>query len=265
MRGAGARLQDRARRLWRWLFPPRVELPEEVARLVRTLYPTLDLGAVRFHRGLPHLVRLLGSEAVTIPAPLARRRTCVYVDPAHWDTGSVEGIGTLLHEAYHALQAQEAGWGLGPFRPFLLLYFAAGAANRFQYEGHPMEEAAYLLAGRRHSRFESTCGGTLPDPAAVEHLAPLASGLRFWRDLARSVPFVRRLAVAEPIPPAAALLLPFPVTAWLLVWSVALVLAWLGWLLVAGIGAGAAASMWALGAALSWTGNLSRPSGPALP
>ncbi|HEY4588602.1 MAG TPA: hypothetical protein VII86_05220, partial [Thermoanaerobaculia bacterium] len=127
MREVGARLQDQARRLWRWLFPPRVELPEEVARLVRTLYPTLDLGAVRFYRGLPHLVRLLGSEAVTVPAPLARRRTCVYVDPAHWDTGSVEGIGTLLHEAYHALQAQEAGWGLGPFRPFLLLYFAAGA------------------------------------------------------------------------------------------------------------------------------------------
>ncbi|HEY4561723.1 MAG TPA: hypothetical protein VIJ36_02025, partial [Thermoanaerobaculia bacterium] len=97
MRGLGRRLQDRARRLWRWLFPERIELPEEVARLVRTLYPALDLRAVTFHRGVPHLARLLGSEAVTVPAPLARRRTCVYVDPAHWDTGSVEGIGTLLH------------------------------------------------------------------------------------------------------------------------------------------------------------------------
>jgi hypothetical protein len=266
MRALGARLQDQARRLWRWLFPERMELPEEVARLARALCPTLDLAAVRFYRGLPHLVRLLGSEAVTLPAPLARRRTCVYVDPRYYDTGSVEGVGTLLHEACHALQAQEAGWGLGPFRPFLLLYFAAGAANRFQYAGHPMEEAAYLLAGRRHSGFESACGGTLPDPAAVERLAPPASGLRFWRDLARSVPFVRRLAAAEPLPLAvAALVLPLPLALWLLVWSVALVLAWLGWLLVVGIGAGAAALVWSLGAALSWTGNLSRPSGADLP
>jgi hypothetical protein len=260
MRELGARLQDRARRLWRWLFPERVELPEEVARLARALYPTLDLGAVRFHRGLPHLTRLLGSEAVTLPAPLARRCTCVYVDPRYYDPASVEGVGTLLHESYHALQAQEAGWGLGPFRPFLLLYFACGAANRFRYEGHPMEESAYLLVGRRHSRFESTFGRTLPDTVAVEPLAARMSGLRFWRDLARSVPFVRRLAAAEPIPPAVAfLLLPFPVAAWLLVWSVALVLAWLGWLLVTGLGAGVAAVMGAVGAVLSWMGDLSRP------
>lgn len=259
MRGLGSRLQDRARRLWRWLFPPRTELPEEVASLLRAVYPTLDLGAVRFHRGLPHLTRLLGSEAITIPAPLARRRTCVYVDPACYDTGSVEGIGTLLHEAYHALQAQEAGWGLGPFRPFLLLYFAAGAANRFRYEGHPMEEAAYLLVGRRHSRFEITCGRRLPDVMAVEPLAASASGLRFWRDLARSVPFVRRLAAAEPIPLAAALVLSLPVAGWLLVWSVAVAVAWLGWLLVAGLGACVAMVVGSVGAALSWMENLLSP------
>lgn len=266
MRGLGASLQDRARRLWRWLFPERIELPEEVARLVRTLYPTLDLGAVRFHRGLPHLTRLLGTQAITLPAPFARRRTCVYVDPKSYDPSSVEGIGTLLHEACHALQAQEAGWGLGPFRPFLLLYFGAGAANRFRYQGHPMEEAAYRLAGRRHSRFESSFPdwqGDLAVLAAPCHdLAAPTSGLRFWRDLARSVPFVRQLAVAEPILPAvAALVLPLPVAAWLLVWSVAVALAWLGWLLVAGAGAGAVAILWALGAALSWIGNLPRPGG----
>ncbi len=269
MRGLGRRLQDRARRLRRWFFPERIELPEEVARLLRTLYPTLDVGAVRLYQGLPHLTRLLGSEAFTMPAPLARRRTCIYVDPRYYDTGSIAGIGTLLHEAYHALQAQEAGWGLGPFRPFLLLYFAAGAANRFRYRGHPMEEAAYLLAGRRHSRFESAFPDWRGDLTVLEApcrgLAVPASGLRFWRDLARSVPFVRRLAAAEPIPlGVAALVLPLPVAAWLLVWSVAVALAWLGWLLVVGIGAGAVAVVWALGAALSWTGNLSRPSGPDL-
>ncbi|MFL6232863.1 MAG: hypothetical protein ACJ76N_06990 [Thermoanaerobaculia bacterium] len=264
MRGLGRRLQERARRLWRWLFPERIELPEEVARLLRAMYPALDLGAVRFHQGLPHLTRLLGGEAITVPALLARRRTCIYIDPEHYDTGSVEGIGTLLHEAYHALQAQEAGWGLGPFRPFLMLYFAAGAANRFRYKGHPMEEAAYLLAGRRHSRFESAFPDWRGDLTVLEApcrgLAAPASGLRFWRDLARSVPFARRLAAAEPIPLAvAALLLPLPVAAWLAVWSVAVAVAWLGWLLMAGLGAGVAAVMGFVGAAFSWIEDLSSP------
>jgi hypothetical protein len=228
MRGIGARLQNQARRLWRWLFPPRVELPEEVARLVRTLYPTLDLDAVRFHQGVPHLIRWTGGEAITIPAPFARRRTCVYVDPEHYDTGSVEGIGTLLHEAYHALQAQEAGWGLGPFRPFLALYFACGAANGFRYKGHPMEEDAYVLAGRRHSRFESAFAGVeRPDLAAgiLAELAAPSSGVRSWTALARGLP---------PLPRWLALpLLPL----WLLLWAGAAALVWLARLLVEGLGA----------------------------
>ena len=265
MRDLGLRLQDRARRLWVWLFPPRVELPEEVARLVRTVYPTLDLDAVRFYRGLPHLIRLLRSEAINIPAPFAPR-TCVYVDSAHYDTGSVEGIGTLLHEAYHALQTQEAGWGLGPFRPFLVLYFAAGAANRFQYAGHPMEEVAYRLAGCHRSRFESAFPDWEGDLAALEEhcrdLAVETSGLRFWRDLARSVPFVRRLVGEGAVSPVAALLLALPVAVWLATWSLAAALAWLGWLLVAGVGAGAAAMLWALGAALSGKEIFRGPRGP---
>jgi hypothetical protein len=243
MRGLGARLQDQGRRLWRWLFPPRVELPEEVARLVRALYPTLDLGAVRFYQGVPHLIRLAGSEAITIPAPLARRRTCVYVDPRSYDTGSVEGIGTLLHEAYHALQAQEAGWGLGPFRPFLALYFACGAANGFRYQGHPLEGDAYVLAGRRRSRFESAFAGVeRPDPGAaiLAELATASSGVRSWPALARSLPpaLPRWLALQ---------LLPL----WLLLWAGAAALVWLGRLLVEGLGALAAGLLWACGNFLS--------------
>jgi hypothetical protein len=223
-----------------------------VARLLEAVFPTLDLDAVRFHRGLPHLTRLLGAEAVTIPAPLARRRTCVYVDAAHYDAGGAAGVGTLLHEAYHCLQAQEAGWGLGPFRPYLTLYFARGAANRFRYEGHPMEVDAYRLAGSRHSRFESAFPDWPAGGAACRDLAVQGSGLRFWRDLTRSLPFVRRPVGEEPTPAGiAALLLPLPLAAWLAVWGVAPVLFWLAWLLVAGAGAGAAAAVWAAGALLS--------------
>ncbi len=243
MRGLGARLQDQGRRLWRWLFPPRIELPEEVSRLVRTLYPMLDLDAVHFHRGMPHLTWLTGSEAITIPAPFARRRTCVYVDPAHYDAGGIEGIGTLLHEAYHALQAQEAGWGLGPYRPFLALYFACGAANGFRYKGHPMEVDAYLLAGDQDSRFESAFADVeRPDPeaAVLAGLVTASSGVRSWPALARSLPL--------PLPRWLALpLLPF----WLLLWAVAAALVWLARLLVEGLGALAAGLLWSCGNFLS--------------
>ncbi|HEY2289060.1 MAG TPA: hypothetical protein VGM86_00040 [Thermoanaerobaculia bacterium] len=243
MRGLGARLQDQGRRLWRWLFPPRVELPEEVARLVRALYPTLDLDAVRFHRGMPHLTRLTRSEAITIPAPFARRRTCVYVDPRYYDPGSVEGIGMLLHEAYHALQAQEAGWGLGPFRPFLALYFACGAANGFRYEGHPLEDDAYGLAGRRHSRFElAFAGGERPDPGAalLAGLATASSGVRSWPALARSLPLAPPRWLALPLLPL-----------WLLLWAGAAAIVWLARLLVEGLGALAAGLLWGCGIFLS--------------
>ncbi len=246
-----SRLREAGSRLWRWLFPPEVELPAGARRVIATLLPGLDLGRVSFHLGMPHLARRTGSVAITLPAPLSRRIR-IYVDPRHWDPGSPEGLGTLIHEAYHALQAQECGRSWGPFQPFLILYFAAGAANRFRYRGHPMEEAAYRLAGRPGSRFESTFAAWRADFAALDEpccdLAAPASGLRFWRDFARSIPVVRRLAAAEPLPFAiAALILPLPVAVWLLGWSAVAVLAWLARLLFEGTGALIAGVLWGLG------------------
>jgi hypothetical protein len=259
MRGLGSRLQDRARRLWRWLFPERIELPEEVTGFLRALYPGLDLGAVTFHRGVPHLTRLLGSQAITIPALLARRRTRVYLEPAYYDPSSVEGIGTLLHEAYHALQAQEAGWGLGPFRPFLTLYFACGAANRFRYEGHPLEEDAYRLAGRPHSLFEATFAAAAPDLAGLERLAAPSSGLELWRKLAASTPLARRCLGEDARRRRAFALLGSPLIAlWLLVWTLSAFLVWLARLLVEGIGAAATGVLWSLGFVLSSIEGLCR-------
>jgi hypothetical protein len=250
-----SRLRETGRRLWRWLFPPEVALPAGARRVIAALLPGLDLGRVAFHLGMPHLAGLTGSAAITLPALLSRR-VRIYVDPRCWDPGSPEGLGTLVHEAYHALQAQESGWLWGPFQPFLVLYFAAGAANRFRYRGHPMEEEAYRLAGRPGSRFESTFAAWRDDFAALEErccdLAAPASGLRIWRDLARSTPFVRRLAAAEPLPAATAgLLLPLPVAAWLLIWSGATAAAWIARLLFEGTGALIAGVLWGAGACLA--------------
>jgi hypothetical protein len=247
-RGSGRRLQDRARRLWRWLFPARIEPPPEVARILRAVYPALDLGAVSFHLGVPHLIRLLGSAAIVLPHPLTPRRTCVYLEPGAWDPESVEGLGTLIHEGYHALQAQEARRGFGPLCPYLVLYFAQGAANGFRYSGHPMEDDAYELAGRRGSRFETAFAGRRPvEAAAIERagLATASSGVRFWRGLARSLPSS----------PFALPLLPL----WLLAWTGVVSFLWIARLLIEGAGSAAAGLLWGIGNVLGSIGKLLYP------
>lgn len=260
---AGDRLQDRARRLWRWVFPEEVELPEEARRIVRAVYPSLDLDAVSFHLGVPHLLRLIGSHAITIPALLAPRRTRVYFAPEAWRPGTLSWLGTVIHEAYHALQVQDSRWGFGPVRPFLILYFACGAANGFRYEGHPLETDAFCVAGSRWSRFESAFSQRVPDPGAVEEKAPLlatvASSLRFWGRLTESTPGLRRL-VASPVrrPWLVAFLAPLPATLWLLLWTGAACLVWLGRLLVEALGAVGAGVLWGTGALLSGIGRIPR-------
>ena len=246
----GDRLRQSARRLWRWFFPEKISLPEEARAVLQALYPTLDLDAVVFHRGMPHLIRLLGGQAITIPAVFAPRRTRIYVEPWLWRPETVQGLGTLVHEAYHALQVQESRWGLGPFRPFLALYFACGAANGFRYRGHPMEVDAYCLAGNRRSPFEAAMLAAGEGCSALDCCPPLAtstSGLRFWAKLARSTPVVGRLADQKLL-----ILLVSPVIGlWLAAWFLAVTVAWLARVLVEAAGALLAGALWAIGAAVS--------------
>ncbi|MES1240671.1 MAG: hypothetical protein ABUT39_03535 [Acidobacteriota bacterium] len=202
-----------AERLRRWFFPPEVELPEHVRQLVRTIYPTLDLKALRFHLGIPHVFNLFAIQGITLPGRLRPRRARIYVDRQYWDPGSVEGLGLLLHEAYHALQIQEGGPGLGLLRPFLILYLACAAGNGFRYAGHPMEDDAYGLAGDPESRFETTFRAADIGPEACECMATPSSGLAFWRRLAESAPGWRRAGRG-----LRALLTPW-VALWFLFWT----------------------------------------------
>ena len=252
MSGPGPRLKARARRLWRWFFPEEVALPDEAVRVLKALFPRLDLNAVSFHQGMPHFIRLVGSQAITLPDLLAPRRTRIYFDPLYLDPGSVEGLGTVVHEAYHALQVQDSRWGIGPLRPFIVLYFACGAANGFRYRGHPMEDDAYALAGRRWSPFESAACFE-PSDRVAERLAVAASGLRFWGKLARSTPGVGRFLRPETRRLWLVVPLAFPlVTLWLLLWSGAAAVAWLARLLVEMAGAVAVGTLWTIGSVLSW-------------
>jgi hypothetical protein len=216
----------RARRLWHWLFPPELELPAGARRRLAALFPTLDLRRVSFHRGLPHLLRGR-TEAMVLPAPLSPVRCRIYVRPDCWQPETDDGFSLLVHEAFHALQMQEAGSGLGMIRPFLILYLACAGGNGFRYSTHPMEVDAYAVAGRRRSRFErAVAAGTEPAPVT-------ASGVRFWRKLAASTP-------------GGALLSPL----WLLVWTGAAAVLWAGALLILGAGALAAGTIWLSGTIL---------------
>src|SRR5262245_54682275 len=199
------RLRAAAQALRHSFFPPRIELPQGLAHLLRIVYPRLDLRRVSFHRGMPHLLGWTANTAITLPA-FAPRGGRVYLRPSAWDPGSAYGLGLVLHEAFHLLQLQESGWGLGLARPFVVLYLACAAGNGFRYRGHPMETEAFRVAGGRRSRFETAVDPALlplpylagepgcdcPDldelarccaPAVAE-----ASGIAFWRKLALSTP-----------------------------------------------------------------------------
>ena len=231
--------RSRAERLRDWFFPPRLELPEETVQVLRAVYPGLDLDRVSFHRGLPHFLRRRSIGGMALPAPLAPGRSRIYIQPWNWSPGTVEGLGLILHEAFHALQMQEAGPGLGLMRPFLVLYLACSA--RKSYARHPLEVDAYAVAGRRRSSFESTFrkGGVTPEACAC--LQVPTSRLDFWRRLAFSLPgwtAAVRLHRTHPIPARILLALLVPALAvWLLFWWTVVAVLGLAKMAVEGVGA----------------------------
>jgi len=219
-------LHQAGRRLWQRLFPPAVELPEAAVRRLAALYPTLALRRVTFHRGLPWFTQR-GVGGITLPGLLSPVACRIYIRPQLWQPDTGEGFSLLAHEAFHALQMQEAGPGLGLVRPFLILYLACAARNGFRYAGHPMEADAYAVAGEWESLVErETAAGREPPPVS-------ASGLRFWRKLAESTP-------------GSPLLSPL----WLLLWTAAVIVLWLARLMLEGAGAVLAAGLG--GAGVPW-------------
>lgn len=231
MEPLGERLRNRARSLWRWLVPEEVELPEETRRALAALYPKLDLRRVSFHRGLPHFLHRTAN-GMALPGVLSARHCRIYIQPEYWRPDTVNGLGLLAHEAFHALQMQESGPGLGLVRPFIVLYLACAARNGFLYKGHPLEVDAYRVAGRRNSLFECACTARQPDSVVVPE-----SGVAFWRRLAESAP-------------GGVILAPF----WLITWTVSTAILWLAWLLTVSLGSLAAGAMWLAGTLLGAKG-----------
>jgi hypothetical protein len=283
----GDRLRHAAFAIWRWALPPRIEPPPELLSVLRTVYPRLDLAHVRFHQGMPNLLALGPYQAITLPETFGARRVGIYVRRGSFRTDSVEDLGILVHEAFHALQIQEtlSGWGIGLVRPFPILYLACAAANRFLYDNHPIETDAYVHAGRRASRFDHHCracagGDEISDPAmlaGVSELAVETSGLAFWRKAWRSAGLgdVGRLgdalkrgwqrpalrpgvvlgfALVGPLAALGALWLGL----WLSLWGAAVAILWGMQILVVTLAAGAAGVLYGAGTLLRLAGAWSR-------
>lgn len=287
----GERLRHTALAIWRWAVPPRVEPSPELVSVLRTVYPRLDLAHLRFHQGMPHFLSLGPYQAITLPETFSARRVGIYVRRGSFRTENVEDLGILVHEAFHALQIQETlgGWGLGLVRPFPILYLACAAANRFLYDGHPIEADAYEHAGRRASRFEQHCracvggGEEVSDPAILAGVAELvveSSSLAFWGKACRSAGLgpLGRLAQAlrrgwqrPALRPGVALgfvlvgalaaLGALWLALWLSVWAAATAILWGLQLLVVGLSAGVAGVLYGAGTLLRFAGSRSRQQG----
>jgi hypothetical protein len=201
-------LKDAATRTWRWFFPERIEPAECVLELLRFVYPTVDWESVSFYDGWPHFIGFSPNVAITLPDTYTPHRINIYFKPGRWDPCTCDGLGLIVHEGFHALQIRDTLGGLGPgfARPFIVQYLACWAANGFKYDDHPMEEAAYVVAGRANSLYEACCSSTRracdcsTDPPSVDvaglaafqaacaHVVQQDSGLNFLRDLAHCTP-----------------------------------------------------------------------------
>ena len=190
-----------------WFFPKTIDVPDYVVQTLEFIYPTINWKRVSFHNGWPHVLGFSSKSAITLPDTFWPQRIRIYFKPGRWNPGEHSGLGTIIHEGFHVLQIQDIlnGWGLGLARPFILLYLACWAGNRFSYDKHPMEEDAYEVSGRPNSLYDSCYSQMLrfdrstnsPSPKAEElatfleifkSMVQRTSGLAFWKKLADSTP-----------------------------------------------------------------------------
>ncbi len=91
---------------------------------------------------------------VTLPHTWSGREICIYL--RRWEPSDPEWVALAVHEAYHALQMQEASaryplhWGT--WHPFAIAYIASW--TRHGYRRHPLELPAYAYEALFIERFE---------------------------------------------------------------------------------------------------------------
>jgi hypothetical protein len=211
--GACDKLKEASTKVWRYFFPKKIDPPECVLELLRYIYPTVNWDRVFFYDGWPHLIGLSPNAAITLPDTYSPHRINIYFKPGRWDPCTCRGLGLIVHEGFHVLQITDVIGGIGPgfARPFIIQYLSCWAGHGFTYDDHPLEQTAYLVAGRSTSLYETCCDSPrLPcdcstDPPTLnqaglqafkDHCSNVVqqdSGINFWRDMADCTPGLKAI------------------------------------------------------------------------
>lgn len=115
-----------------------------------------DLGAVRVHTGdaAERLAREIGAEAFTLG-------TKIFMGEGAWSPDTVEGLGTLVHEATHVVQAQQ-GRLAGPASPM--------RTRELETEAYARERA--FVAGARGGAGGGAAARPAPPPLVMREAPP---------------------------------------------------------------------------------------------
>ncbi len=137
------------------ITPDRVTIPADLGKLLKKLYPQLQQSKLSWHRELPWFVRGFGwVSGITLPWAFGRERIGIYLK--HWEPSDPNWVALAVHEAYHALQIQQAAeqypYHWGSWHPFLLAYLASW--TRHGYRRHPLELPAYAYEADFAEAFE---------------------------------------------------------------------------------------------------------------
>lgn len=135
---------------------PRPVAPSaDLNRLLGGLFPELNTGVVYWYHGLPWFMRSFKwVSGITLPATFSRQGISIYLRP--WEPSDPDWVALAVHEAYHALQMQEASrafrWHASTWHPFLWHYLASWM--RHGYRRHPLEMPAFAYEADFRDAFE---------------------------------------------------------------------------------------------------------------
>jgi len=148
--------------------------PADLNRLLQGLFPELNTGALFWYHGLPWFMGpFKWVSGITLPGAFSRHEVWIYL--RIWEPSDPDWVALAVHEAYHALQMQEAAqhfrWRFGTWHPFLWHYLASWMKHG--YRRHPLEMPAFLYEADFRDAFEDRENpDAWEDP---EQLAVLAS------------------------------------------------------------------------------------------
>lgn len=142
------------------MFPP------ELSLLLKQFFPTLRLERISWYGRLPWFVAPLRRiSGITLPHALRPGKTAIYL--RHWAPSDPDWVALVIHEAYHALQIQDAEsvctklaprWSI--WHPFVIAYLSSWTKHGYRH--HPLEIPAYA--------FEADCLPWLDDHTNPEAL-----------------------------------------------------------------------------------------------